>query len=161
MKLSWESMKSSFQWISKIRKEGFSVLLTREYLIQMGTMLVTCFTLYQFQVFRQISSIVRAIVYFVILTTIPGFFAGLLTNSVDIAGSSIGSGTFLVFWAYYVSVAPEIFSRAGISVDTPTLVLLHVLIAIPLTILSFILCGVGYFCGIFSGGIGIRVRGIF
>ena len=178
-------VKPFFLWISWIRKRGFSALFTREYGVQLIAVILICFVLYQFRIIimlGQIGMFVLAIILvftsesgdpiteigipnigsgfislliLFLVTLIPGFFVGLLTDSKERGSKSIGIGSFLGAWVGFAWWAPEMFSWDWLGA---WLILIIVLILIGMTILSFIVCGFGILCAGLGEMLGIYVR---
>jgi len=174
-------MKPFFQWILWIRTQGFSVLLTREYGTQLIVVIFTFFVLCQSQILQKglwgmliIALIILSLfseswpeellpalpwsilfaLLLILVTAIPGFFAGLLTGSEEKGKNPVGIGFFLATWAIFIGWAAEIFSWG---VSGAWLVLIIFLILIGMIMLSFVVCGIGMFCGLLGEEIGIKV----
>jgi len=181
----WRVMvKPFFLWILWIRTQGFSVLLTREYGIQLSAALLTGFALHQFRIYRMLPYTLFAIMIIlslfsedgiemtssdwsnftagiisltilVLVTIIPGFFAGFLTGNEGKGKNSVGFGSFLAASIGLVYWAPEIFFSLPMG-DWG--IFLMVLILIGMTILLLFMCGIGMVCGDLGETLGIHVR---
>lgn len=182
-----EFVKSFFLGMLWIRKQGFSVLLTREYGIQFGAILFACFALYQFRIFEILPALIMgALLILVIISAfsggggdfdpseLPAMILGVLHILVvlliaTIPGFFVGfltgsedNGKNSVglgsFLAVWANFVYWIPEIFSWSWLGDWLILIIVLILIGMAIYSLIICGIGMFCGGFGAEIGVKVR---
>jgi hypothetical protein len=181
----WRVMvKPFFLWILWVRTQGFSVLLTYPHGAQLIAVIFTFFVLYQFQIlqsalpailiiaaffaglaegswdeelFTGLPSAIISTLLLILVTAIPGFIVGLLTDSKAKGMNSVGLASFLVTWAnFFLYWAPEMFCFFTMmdAVD----IFIIILSLIGMTILSFVVCGIGMGCGWLGGMMGSGLR---